>query len=435
MASGIRIMSEEENFYYKGQDLFFGKYSLSELGSASCAPTYVHNADILMDQFYDYTNNISDLDYFIACSVKGCHISVLNLLGKMGVRIICNNEGQIAKAIQSALIEPANVIFAGAYKTQANITYAIKSGVGLIIIECIEDLQLVNRVAASLNTKVPVLIRTQFNIDKSSSVRNLNARNTNNFGIGWEELQQLCNHSESYPGVVIKGMSIKIVSRSAVQSKPLQIVVKRLLTVIEVLKSKGHTMGIIDFTGNEYNGVYSDYATLRDFNEDICKYLGKHSCKFIFGFNYKIIDYSGCVLSRVIMIQDLPQRRYMVLDSSFSSDLYRSSFSVLPVKPVSGHKKLRMNIICDVDGEQETVLKKIMLTQGMSCGHLVAISNVGYSCMLVGSVMNSSVVPDVIMVKEGKIIYSNNPEHTLESAIFDSQQEDAQQSARVETVE
>ena len=399
-------MQEVENFYYKNNHLFCGDYKLSDLTSLVQAPIYVHNADIISNKFDNYISSLGQLDYSAACYAKDYHIAVLSLFAQMGVSFICHNEGQIAKLIQSAGVDPSRLIFAGAYKTPENIAYAIKSGVGLIVIECIEELQLVNRVAASLGIKVPVLVRVRFDVDKVSSVRSVNVRNTNNFGIEWKELNDIYEYEESYSNIILKGISIKAASRSVVDVKSMQIIVKRLITIVELLKGKGHKIDIIDFTSNEYKAVYDERDQLKDFIDSIEKYLDDIGCRFIFGMSKGVTEKSGFAISKVTMIQDLPQRSYMVLDASFSDSLYKSDFAALPVISDSSRKKIRMNIICDVNGDQETILKKAMLSQGVVCEDIVVITNVNYTCMLVGAILSSSMAPSVIIVKNNEIIYN-----------------------------
>ena len=247
----------------------------------------------------------------------------------------------------------------------------------------------------------------RFDVDKTSSVRSVNVRSTNNFGLEWKELNQVYSSaSKTYENVAIKGISVKIVSRAIVDSGALQIVVKRLLTIVEVLRNKGHIVEVIDFTSSDYNYVYNDTEQLEDFVGGIKRYLDESGCKFLIGLSSSITEGSGVALSSVVLVQSLPQRSYVILDSSFGENLYKSDFAVMPIEEKS-ENTARMNVVCDVNGRQETILKKVMLSKDLKSKDMVAVTGVSYMCVLMGSIVNSSPMPEVVMIKDGKVMHGD----------------------------
>ena len=104
-------MHSTGSFYYQDNGLYFGEYKLSDFVTSEQPSTYVYNANIILNRFKGYENLTQDISRTVVCDAKEYHISVLSLMNELGTKFICNNQGQISKLIQSASIDPANIIF------------------------------------------------------------------------------------------------------------------------------------------------------------------------------------------------------------------------------------------------------------------------------------------------------------------------------------
>lgn len=171
-------------------------------------------------------------------------------------RIIAD-EGMYADAVSSGELYTAHasgfdmshIIFHGNNKTPADIAYAQKLGVGLIVADSSYEVAMISRSAASAGIVQPILLRLTPGIDAHTHQKISTGQADSKFGIPIDRAPEAVAHALSMPGVRLDGIHCHIGSQIS-DPKPFCDALEILLDALSRLQSDtGFTARIINLGG------------------------------------------------------------------------------------------------------------------------------------------------------------------------------------------
>jgi diaminopimelate decarboxylase len=150
---------EEAGLERVNGDLHDGGVSLQAIADTVGTPAFVYNADIIGQRYRTLDDALGVIPHRIAYAVKAnSNLSVLRLLCELGAGADIVSGGELDRAL-AAGFAAGRVVFSGVGKTDAELEFAIESGVGHIHLESAAELDALAPIAERLRTRVTVGIR------------------------------------------------------------------------------------------------------------------------------------------------------------------------------------------------------------------------------------------------------------------------------------
>src|SRR5262249_40444014 len=137
------------SFSYQAQRLACDGVPVAEIAAQIGTPFYLYSAHQLSENFAAYQNAFAGTEATICFAVKACsNIAILKLLRAKGAGADTVSGGEIERALLAGIV-PEKVIFSGVGKTREEISFALDSRIGQLNVESLEELEIINEIAAA----------------------------------------------------------------------------------------------------------------------------------------------------------------------------------------------------------------------------------------------------------------------------------------------
>jgi len=143
--------------------LVIGGVDMVELARREGTALYVMDQAHIEHQLKDYHDRIAEafdegLVFYAGKAFTG--VAMCRLVEEAGCNLLCAGGGELAVAL-AAGFPASRISMHGNNKTETEITEALEAGVGRLVIDSLEELRRINRIAGSLGRTQPVLIRVK----------------------------------------------------------------------------------------------------------------------------------------------------------------------------------------------------------------------------------------------------------------------------------
>lgn len=150
----------ENNMIFHGCDV-------AELVKEFGAPLYVMSEDAIRERCREIKRDFTDKypDTRAAFASKACQtLDICRIVASEGMGLDVVSGGEIYAALKAGC-DPATLEFNGNAKSRAEIEYAIDASVGIIIIDNMSELEIVNEIAGAKGRKVNAALRVTPGVD------------------------------------------------------------------------------------------------------------------------------------------------------------------------------------------------------------------------------------------------------------------------------
>jgi diaminopimelate decarboxylase len=153
------------DFKYKNSELYAEGIPVRKIAEETGTPFYLYSYNTLLRHFNAYKNAFDGQPHTICFALKAnSNISVLKLLAKNGCGADVVSGGELHLALKAG-IPPKKIVYAGVGKTEEEIIKALKAKILMFNIESSDEMIAINRIAGSLNSKAPIALRVNPDID------------------------------------------------------------------------------------------------------------------------------------------------------------------------------------------------------------------------------------------------------------------------------
>lgn len=184
---------------------------ISTLAAQIPTPFYAYDAENLRDTFSGlkaYMPEGADIYYSLKSNPNHAIIGTLAPLGA-GAEVCSLPELHIAMA---AGANPRRTIFVGPAKSEVDIAGAMDFGIKAIVAETLEEVEMINRIAAARGIVQPIALRINPNF-KSAKVRIIMTGRASQFGIDEDILPEVLASVETLTAIVLVGIHVYLGSR------------------------------------------------------------------------------------------------------------------------------------------------------------------------------------------------------------------------------
>lgn len=389
-----------ENYSYKNNELFCEKVSLNSIASVVGTPFYIYSKKSLADRFHEFKTSFSELDHKIFFAVKSnSNLNVMKLFYNLGAGLDVNSGGELYRALKIGA-DPKNLLFTGVGKTEDEILLGLRNDIFLFKAESIQEIELMNKLAASENMKARVAIRVNPNVDPKTHPYITTGLYESKFGIDEGAALEAFQFATKLSNIEVIGIDMHLGSQIT-ELSVYQDAIKIINRMIQNLRESGIHLTHFDIGGGlgvQYNSEASPSA--KDFAIAICPILKQSNCKIFMEPGRYLTADSGALVSKVLFTKEHRDKNFLIVDAAVNDllrpALYRAYHHILPIKPAK-----RNLIKYDVVGpvcETGDFLALDRPLQKMDRGEFVAIMTAG----AYGSVMSSNYnsrrrVPEIIV--------------------------------------
>ena len=319
--SKIGTFAEQKLFVRKLVNIMLSRKIASQLKGIE-TPFYLYDINLLRQTLESVVYESNKYNYKVHYAIKANNDDyLLSIIKEYGIGIDCASGNEVRKAIESGF-EPKSIVYAGVGKRDKEIRYAIEQNILAINCESIEELQVINTIAAELGKKADIGLRINPDIDPKTNRCIDTGQADSKFGISYEEIMDNIEWIKSLENINIIGIHIHIGS----QIRELHVfenMCNKANAIVENLESLGFKFRIVDVGGGlginydvPENEPIPNFASLFAI---IREYLNVGDKEVHFEFGRALVGECGELITSVLYNKTTATgRRLLIVDASMT---------------------------------------------------------------------------------------------------------------------
>lgn len=331
---------------------------------------------------------------------------LLQILSKYNLGADCVSGGEIQRALENG-IDSKNIVFAGVGKTDEEITLALSKKIFCLNVESVQELEVINDIAASLDVKANIAIRVNPNVDAYTHKFITTGLSENKFGINASDLSAVLDKLKSLKQLKLIGLHFHIGS----QITDLSAFKNLCLKVNEIqnyLENKNIELQHLNLGGGlGINYTHPDEYLFPDF-ENYFKVFEtflnrKPHQELHFELGRALVAQCGALISKVLFTKQSGSKNFLILDSGMNHLLRPALYEAYhKIENISRYYE-PANVLYDVCGpicETTDYFGKNVLLPNTYRGDLIAIRSAGAYGEVMASNYNLKGYPSVYFSDE-----------------------------------
>ena len=379
---------------------------LTAIAAAVGTPVYVYSTATLRRHYEVFTNAFRKHPELgqplVAYAVKAnSNISVLKTLGDLGAGADTVSEGEIRRAL-AAGIPGERIVFSGVGKTEAEIAFALTSGVSEINVESEPEMLTVAKVAQGLGVRATIAIRVNPNVAAGGHAKIATGKAEDKFGVSFDEAARLYSNAANNAHLNPVGVACHIGSQIT-DLEPMRKAFTLMRGLVEKLRAQELKVERLDLGGGLGVPYFHmpDPPTPDDFAAVVAETIGGLGVQLAFEPSRVIAANAGVLLARVLHIHERPEnRRFAVLDAAMNDlvrpAMYDAYHDIRPVRLRPG-PLLAYDVVGPICETGDTFTRERMLPP-LEAGDLVAFMSAGaYGASMSSEYNTRPLVPEVLV--------------------------------------
>lgn len=290
----------ETPFYYYDTDLL--RYTLAALTAALPPQTKAH---------YAVKANINP--------------RMMKIIAASGMGADCVSGGEIAAAIEAGFL-PQDIVFSGVGKSDKEILAALRCGIGCFNVESVEELDVIDQLAATCGVTAPVALRLNPHIDAHTHKYITTGLSENKFGIDITVADKAIERALALPNVRLRGAHFHIGSQ-ILTLEPFRLLCRRIGEWLRQWRARGIFMEYINVGGGlgiDYDAPdehpVPDFAAYFDvFANELALDEGQ---TLHFEPGRSVVAQCGSLITRVLYVKQGLNKKFAIVDAGMN-DLLR----------------------------------------------------------------------------------------------------------------
>jgi diaminopimelate decarboxylase len=387
-------------FGYENQQLTCDGVAIAEIAARFGTPFYLYSAAQFRENFRAYQTAFAPTEATICFAVKACsNIAILRLLQNEGAGADTVSGGEIRRSLLAG-IDPAKIIFSGVGKTREEIAFALDSQVGQLNVESVEELKIINEIAAAKGLRARVSVRVNPDVDAGTHEKIATGRKSDKFGIPWSEAWASYQLAKNLSHLEVEGLAFHIGSQ-VTELSPFRNALTKAVELAQRLQKEGFGLRRIDIGGglgiryrDETPIPLSEYAGL------VMSSVAPLGLNLFLEPGRSIAAPAGALIAQVQFHKQSEGKNFVILDAGMNDlarpAIYGAYDEIVPVRENPATE------ICDLVGpvcESADVLGTNRRLPRLESGDLVAILDAGAYGASMSSNYNSRPLPPEILIE------------------------------------
>ena len=365
-------------------------------------PFYFYDMDLLRQTLDSVVWAASKYKFKMHYAIKANYDPrILQVIKEYGLGIDCASGNEVRCAIEAGF-DPKSIVYAGVGKRDKEIRYAIEQGIFAINCESLQELEVIDGIAAEMGKVVDCGLRVNPDIDPKTNHCIDTGQADSKFGISYEKVLEQAEWIQSLKHVNIKGMHLHIGSQIR-ELHVFQYLCDKVNVITDNLVRKGFKLDFVDVGGGlginydmPENEPVPNFASVFAIINGNLK-VGNREIHFEFGRS--IVGECGELITSVLYRKDTATGRRLVIVDASMTELIRpmlyGSYHDIENLTSTSEKKEKYAIVgtacesTDVFNESVTLPKTVR-------GDILTIKSVGAYGMSMASRYNQHDLPGAV---------------------------------------
>nr|MBO4517785.1 diaminopimelate decarboxylase [Clostridia bacterium] len=416
-------MNARETLYAgKNGRLQIGGVDVKDLASLYGTPLYVFDkAHIkkVCETFAESLNKYYGKGKIFYASKAFCCKETYRIVKEAGLGADVVSAGEIFTAL-SAGTDAKNLCFHGNNKSYSDLEYAVKSGVGYIVIDAVSEIDDLEEICAKLKVKQRVLLRVNPGVEAHTHHYIQTAKPDSKFGFSIEngDADKAVKNLVAKSFVDFCGLHCHIGSQIFEKTSFLLAVDKMTDYYKKVSEDFGAKLSVLNLGGGF--GIYytetdpkfgcEDYAEyIKSICEKLCECLAQKDVEkpyLIFEPGRAIVGEAGITLYTAGRIKNITGlKNYISVNGGMFENprfaLYQAKYTVLAAERLNDKPDTVYTVAGKCCESGDVIAENVNLPK-MREGELIAVLSTGAYNYSMASNYNRNFVPPVVMVEDGK---------------------------------
>ena len=332
-------------FSYRKGDLYCENIRIRELVKKYGTPLYIYSKNAIIEKFNRYANAFRSVPHTICYALKAnSNFRLLKLLAELGSGADIVSAGELFLALKAG-IEPGKIVYASVGKTDREIRFALETGIKAFNIESCQELEVINDIAIGMNTKAPIAIRLNPDIDIHGHPYISTGKSINKFGIGINEAIDVYKRAAAMKGIHVDGVHCHIGSQ-IMNLDYFVAAAEKIAVFVKELQKIGIEINHIDIGG----GLGANYKSVVKVNgnedtqtpepaqlaERVLDVLHDFNKEIVFEPGRSIIGEAGALISEVLFRKESNDKKYIIVDAGMNDlirpSLYNAYHQIVPLE-------------------------------------------------------------------------------------------------------
>lgn len=233
----------------EGASLVMAGVPLTAVADAVGTPAYVYNAEAIRARYRSLDSALGALPHRICFAVKAnANLAVLRVLRDLGAGADIVSAGELERALAAGFL-PEHVVFSGVGKTADELRLAVRTRIGHINIESVEELDLLGAVATAEQVPVSVGIRVNPDVTTDTHPYISTGKSGIKFGVPTDQVGAAASFIARHPCLTLTGIAMHLGSQLT-DTTPFQQGIARLLALLADVRRAGiDTLRVLDVGG------------------------------------------------------------------------------------------------------------------------------------------------------------------------------------------
>ena len=325
-----------DHFTYKNGMLFAENINVDKIAEATGTPVYIYSKATFIDHLQKIQKAYSEIETLICYSVKACgNINILKFMAQHGSGFDVVSGGELYRVLQAGG-EPSKVVFAGVGKTDSEIIEALNTDIEYFNIESEAELENLIALAGQLDKHIKAALRVNPDIEYKTHAYITTGKKETKFGVDIEHAINIFDKYGSNENVNLCAIHVHLGSGGKTID-PFVDAVKKLLPLIDQLRSKGHTIEAMNLGGGYGADYESDTVPSADeYAAGIVPLLKSKNLKLILEPGKSISANAGVLLARTIYTKRGGSKKFIIVDAGMNDlirpSLYQAFHFIWPAK-------------------------------------------------------------------------------------------------------
>jgi diaminopimelate decarboxylase len=391
-------------FHRDGAALTCDGVPLGPVAEKHGTPLYVYSAAAITARYRAIDDAFAGYPHAIHYALKAnSTLAIVRLLRSLGSHADANSGGEIDVALRAGFL-PAQIVFTGVGKTNAELGKAIDLGVRSINVESEGEIERVDALSRDRRTRTRIAVRVNPDVDAKTHPHISTGLKTNKFGIPIDEVRALCASTRTREHVAIVGVHAHVGSQIT-DMEPLARAARALVDLARQLAEDGTSIEHLDIGGGlgvSYDG--SQVPDAREYASAVLPILRQSGLSIVLEPGRHIIASAGALLTRVVDVKPAGDGRlFVVMDAGMTELIRPMMYSAFHrIEPVVQTRA--PEISCDVVGplcESSDTLGKNRMLPRPQVGELYAVLDAGAYGAVMASNYNRRLFPAEVMIENG----------------------------------
>ena len=420
-------MNLRESLTIENNRLKIGSFYASDLVRKFGSPLYIMDAEYMkaVSSAYVKTMNKYAPGAVAYASKAFCSVATSKLLCKQGMYFDAVSGGEL-HALNRAKVPFDTIIFHGNAKTRYELEYAVLNGVGAIVVDNYNELNVIQDICEKNDAEAFVLVRINPCVAAHTyeAVQTAVPNSKFGFNVYGDALDFILGIEKKYKNVNFLGLHCHVGSQIYDASAYTQAI--EIMTDFMVkLKKNGIECDILDFGGGF--GIYYTNEDPKFTPQMYAEQLGRVCALVREKFKEKglkdsliisepgrsIVGEAGITLYTVQGIRDAGDQHYVAIDGGMGDNprhaLYESQYEAC-VADKAGEKMDKISPIVGKCCESGDIVTKNIPLQEAKVGDVIAVFSTGAYNYSMASHYNFNPIPPVVLVDKDKADYIVEPE-------------------------